>query len=220
MAHGARFLVSPVADEVIIRRATELGVASIPGGHTPTELLAAHRAGAPLVKLFPAPAGGPAWLRSLLAPLPFLKVVPTNGVDLDNAADWLAAGAWALGFVARYSKPTTCASAASIASRRGRGRSSIACGRRACRSASSGADRRAAQPPDGTSCTSKSVGQSLPVRRKVFVSGRQAMPLRTASSAMPWPISSSRSGEASMRAVTRPVAGSMRTISSVVQMLA
>jgi len=100
VAHSARFLVSPVTDEVIIRRATELGVASIPGGHTPTELLAAHRAGAPLVKLFPAPAGGPAWLRSLLAPLPFLKVVPTNGVDLDNAADWLAAGAWALGFVA------------------------------------------------------------------------------------------------------------------------
>lgn len=100
VAHGARFLVSPVTDEVVIRRATELGVASIPGGHTPTELLAAHRAGAPLVKLFPAPAGGPAWLRSLLAPLPFLKVVPTNGVDLDNAAEWLAAGAWALGFVA------------------------------------------------------------------------------------------------------------------------
>jgi len=100
VAHGARFLVSPVTDEVVIRRATELGVASIPGGHTPTELLAAHRAGAPLVKLFPAPAGGPTWLRSLLAPLPFLKVVPTNGVDIDNAADWLAAGAWALGFVA------------------------------------------------------------------------------------------------------------------------
>ena len=100
VAHGARFLVSPVTDEVVIRHAAELGVASIPGGHTPTELLAAHRAGAPLVKLFPAPAGGPAWLRSLLAPLPFLKVVPTNGVDLDNAADWLAAGAWAVGFVA------------------------------------------------------------------------------------------------------------------------
>ena len=105
VAHGARFLVSPVVDEVVIRRATALGVASIPGGHTPTELLAAHRYGAPLVKLFPAPAGGPAWLRSLLAPLPFLKVVPTNGVDLDNAADWLAAGAWALGFVASLFAP-------------------------------------------------------------------------------------------------------------------
>jgi Entner-Doudoroff aldolase len=97
---GARFLVSPVVDPAVIRRATDLGVASLPGAHTPTELLAAHRAGAPLLKLFPAPAGGPAWLRSVLAPLPFLRIVPTNGVDIDNAADWLAAGAWALGFVA------------------------------------------------------------------------------------------------------------------------
>src|SRR4029079_16834291 len=64
VAHGARFLVSPVTDQVVIRRATELGVASIPGGHTPTELLAAHRAGAPLVKLFPAPARTPAWSTS------------------------------------------------------------------------------------------------------------------------------------------------------------
>lgn len=100
VAHGARFLVSPIVDEVVIGRARELGVAAIPGSHTPTELMTAHRAGAPLLKLFPAPAGGPAWLRSVLAPLPFLKVVPTNGVDQANAGEWLAAGAWALGFVA------------------------------------------------------------------------------------------------------------------------
>jgi Entner-Doudoroff aldolase len=105
VAHGARFLVSPVVDEAVVRRATDLGVASIPGTHTPTEMLAAHGWGAPLVKLFPAPAGGPAWLRALLAPLPFLKVVPTNGVDLDNAAEWLAAGAWALGFVGSLFQP-------------------------------------------------------------------------------------------------------------------
>ena len=98
--HGARYLVSPVTDEAVIRKATALGVASLPGAHTPTEMLAAHRAGAPLVKLFPAPAGGPAYLRSVLAPLPFLKIVPTNGVDYDNAPDWLAAGAYGLGFVA------------------------------------------------------------------------------------------------------------------------
>lgn len=96
--HGARFLVSPVTDLAVIRRAAELGVASLPGAHTPTELLTAHQAGAPLLKLFPAPAGGPQWLRSVLAPLPFLKVVPTNGTDADTAADWLAAGAYALGF--------------------------------------------------------------------------------------------------------------------------
>jgi Entner-Doudoroff aldolase len=97
---GARFLVSPVVDEVVIRAATELGVASMPGTHTPTEMLLAHRAGAPLVKLFPAPAGGPAWVRGVLGPMPFLKIVPTNGVDHTNAAEWLAAGAYAAGFVA------------------------------------------------------------------------------------------------------------------------
>src|SRR5581483_10167398 len=63
VAHGARFLVSPVMDLEVIRRAAELGVAMLPGCHTPTELLTAHRAGAPLLKLFPAPAGGPVWLR-------------------------------------------------------------------------------------------------------------------------------------------------------------
>ena len=98
MAAGARFLVSPVFDPEVVRAAARLGVASLPGCHTPTELLAAHRAGATLLKLFPAPAGGPAWLRSVLAPLPFLRVVPTNGNEADNAADWLAARAWALGF--------------------------------------------------------------------------------------------------------------------------
>ena len=70
----------------------------LPGAHTPTEMIAAHRAGAPLVKLFPAPAGGPAYLRSVLAPLPFLKVVPTNGITIENAGAWFEAGAYALGW--------------------------------------------------------------------------------------------------------------------------
>ena len=95
---GARFLVSPVTDLAVIACAAELGVAILPGAQTPTEMLAAHRAGAPLIKLFPAPAGGPAYLRSVLAPLPFLKVVPTNGITEDNAAAWLEAGAYALGW--------------------------------------------------------------------------------------------------------------------------
>jgi 2-dehydro-3-deoxyphosphogluconate aldolase/(4S)-4-hydroxy-2-oxoglutarate aldolase len=97
---GARFLVSPVTDDAVIAAAGELGVAAMPGAATPPEMLRAHRAGAPLIKLFPAPAGGPVWLRSALAPLPFLKVVPTNGVDADNFGAWLAAGAWAAGFTA------------------------------------------------------------------------------------------------------------------------
>jgi len=100
VARGARFLVSPVTDLQVIESASRLGVAMLPGAHTPTEMLAAHRAGAPLVKLFPAPGGGPAYLRSVLAPLPFLKVVPTNGITQENAAAWLEAGAFALGWAA------------------------------------------------------------------------------------------------------------------------
>lgn len=97
VAAGAKFLVSPVMDPQIIALAGELRVPILPGVHTPTEMLAAHRAGAPLLKLFPGPAAGPNYLRSSLGPLPFLRVVPTNGVDLANAADWLRAGAWAVG---------------------------------------------------------------------------------------------------------------------------
>jgi Entner-Doudoroff aldolase len=95
---GAQFLVSPVMDPEVIAAGAACGVAFIPGCHTPTEMLAAHRAGAPLQKLFPAPGAGPAYVRACLGPLPFLKIVPTNGVDATNARAWLEAGAFALGF--------------------------------------------------------------------------------------------------------------------------
>lgn len=106
---GARFVVSPVVDPVVIEAATDLGVASMPGTHTPTEMLQAHRAGASLCKLFPAPAGGPAWVRSVLGPMPYLKIVPTNGVDQHNAREWLAAGVHAVGFVAPLFQPADIA---------------------------------------------------------------------------------------------------------------
>lgn len=109
VAAGARFLVSPIMDPEIIALARTLGVPILPGVHTPTEMVAAHRAGAPLLKLFPAPAGGPTWLRSVLAPLPFLRVVPTNGVDLDNAAAWLRAGAFAVGMTTSLFDPAALA---------------------------------------------------------------------------------------------------------------
>lgn len=96
---GARFLVSPVLDTDVIAEAARLGTVMIPGCGTATELWKAHQAGAPLQKLFPAPAGGPTWLRSVLAPMPFLRCIPTNGVEVDNAAEWLAAGAFAVGCV-------------------------------------------------------------------------------------------------------------------------
>lgn len=97
---GARFIVSPVVDERVIAAAAELGVAAMPGAFTATEMERARRAGAQLQKLFPAPANGPAYVHMLLGPLPGLRVVPTSGVTPDNAGDWLAAGAHAVGFVA------------------------------------------------------------------------------------------------------------------------
>jgi Entner-Doudoroff aldolase len=102
---GARFLVSPVLDVEVLAEASRLGVVMIPGCATPTELWKAHRAGAPLQKLFPAPAGGPTWLRSVLGPMPFLRVIPTNGVEVDNASEWLAAGAFAIGCVRAVFQP-------------------------------------------------------------------------------------------------------------------
>jgi 2-dehydro-3-deoxyphosphogluconate aldolase/(4S)-4-hydroxy-2-oxoglutarate aldolase len=109
VAAGARFLVSPVVDEAVIAVAGELEVACMPGCHTPTEMLRAHRAGAQLCKLFPAPAGGPAWVRSVLGPMPQLRIVPTNGVDEHNAGDWIAAGAFAVGFVNTLFEPADIA---------------------------------------------------------------------------------------------------------------
>ena len=109
VAAGARFLVSPVVDERVIAAANEMEVACMPGCHTPTEMLRAHRAGAQLCKLFPAPAGGPAWVRSVLGPMPYLRIVPTNGVDEHNAPEWIAAGAFAVGFVATLFDPADIA---------------------------------------------------------------------------------------------------------------
>ena len=106
VAAGARFLVSPVCDVEVIEVAAELGVAIMPGCFTPTEMLRAHRAGAPLVKLFPSPGTGPSFVRACLGPLPFLKIVPTSGVTGENAAEYLAAGAHAVGFVAPLFHPS------------------------------------------------------------------------------------------------------------------
>ena len=102
---GARFLVSPVVDELVIDAAKSLGVAVMPGTHTPTEMLRAYRAGAQLQKLFPAPGIGAPYVKACMGPMPFLRIVPTSGVDDSNAAEYLAAGAFAVGFVAPLFDP-------------------------------------------------------------------------------------------------------------------
>jgi 2-dehydro-3-deoxyphosphogluconate aldolase/(4S)-4-hydroxy-2-oxoglutarate aldolase len=96
---GAKFLVAPVVGEDVIKTASEMNVAMMPGCATPTEMLHAHRLGAQLQKLFPGQATGAAWVKQTLGPLPFLNIVPTSGVTLDNAADFLKAGSFAVGFV-------------------------------------------------------------------------------------------------------------------------
>jgi 2-dehydro-3-deoxyphosphogluconate aldolase/(4S)-4-hydroxy-2-oxoglutarate aldolase len=94
---GARFVVSPVFRRSMIAACHERGVAAAPGCLTPTEILDAHDAGADIVKLFPATAFGPQFLKDLRAPLPQLRLMPTGGVTLENAGEWIRAGAIAVG---------------------------------------------------------------------------------------------------------------------------
>ncbi|HEU4701928.1 MAG TPA: 2-dehydro-3-deoxyphosphogluconate aldolase [Conexibacter sp.] len=94
---GARFLLSPVLRPEVVDAAHAAGAAAIPGAFTPTEIDACARMGADLVKLFPADRLTPADLRALLAALPDAKLLPTGGITAANAAEWLAAGAVAVG---------------------------------------------------------------------------------------------------------------------------
>jgi len=94
---GATFVVSPVFRPEIVRACHDLGVAAMPGCFSPTEILAAHDYGADIVKVFPATTLGPQFIRDVRAPLPQVKLMPTGGVTLDNAGDWIRAGAVAVG---------------------------------------------------------------------------------------------------------------------------
>jgi 2-dehydro-3-deoxyphosphogluconate aldolase/(4S)-4-hydroxy-2-oxoglutarate aldolase len=96
IAAGARFVVSPTLEPAVIALCRDQNIPCVPGAFTPTEILQAWRAGASLVKLFPAVAAGPGYLRDLLAPLPFLRVVPSGGVSLESVGDWIRAGAAAV----------------------------------------------------------------------------------------------------------------------------
>jgi 2-dehydro-3-deoxyphosphogluconate aldolase/(4S)-4-hydroxy-2-oxoglutarate aldolase len=93
---GARFIVSPTLSERVIEICRRYGIVSIPGAYSPTEMLRAWECGADLVKLFPATSLGPQFVRDVLAPLPQLKIVATGGVTLDNAPDFIRAGARAV----------------------------------------------------------------------------------------------------------------------------
>ena len=94
---GAQFVVTPAVRQQVIATCVKRQTLILCGGLTPTELLEAHEAGAEMVKVFPAQLGGPKFIKDILAPLPFLRLVPTGGVSPENARDYLAAGAVAVG---------------------------------------------------------------------------------------------------------------------------
>eukprot|EP00549_Striatella_unipunctata_P009569 CAMPEP_0118706602 /NCGR_PEP_ID=MMETSP0800-20121206/20657_1 /TAXON_ID=210618 ORGANISM="Striatella unipunctata, Strain CCMP2910" /NCGR_SAMPLE_ID=MMETSP0800 /ASSEMBLY_ACC=CAM_ASM_000638 /LENGTH=254 /DNA_ID=CAMNT_0006609171 /DNA_START=115 /DNA_END=879 /DNA_ORIENTATION=+ len=97
---GSEFIITPVMVPDVIEWCKERNIVCIPGCQTPTELVMAHRHGAPIQKLFPGVAGGPGWVKAVSSALPFLKINPTSGVDLDNAGDFLRHGAASVGLVA------------------------------------------------------------------------------------------------------------------------
>jgi 2-dehydro-3-deoxyphosphogluconate aldolase/(4S)-4-hydroxy-2-oxoglutarate aldolase len=95
---GAEFVVSPSLHPEVIRVTRANNKISCPGALTPTEAITAWNAGAHYVKIFPCSAvGGASYLKSLLAPFPHLKIIPTGGVTLETAASFIQAGARALG---------------------------------------------------------------------------------------------------------------------------
>jgi 2-dehydro-3-deoxyphosphogluconate aldolase/(4S)-4-hydroxy-2-oxoglutarate aldolase len=97
IAAGADFVVSPVSDMETIRACRDAGVLIAPGAFTPTEIVAAWRAGGDIVKVFPATSLGPQFFRDLRGPLPQVRLMPTGGVTVENAREFLAAGAAAVG---------------------------------------------------------------------------------------------------------------------------
>ncbi|MGE0606709.1 MAG: bifunctional 4-hydroxy-2-oxoglutarate aldolase/2-dehydro-3-deoxy-phosphogluconate aldolase [Pirellulales bacterium] len=94
---GAQFLVSPTVNVNVIGLAQRYDKLIMPGALTPTEVLTAWEAGADIVKIFPSELTGPSYLKALHGPLPQIKLMPTGGVNLQTAGDFLRAGACALG---------------------------------------------------------------------------------------------------------------------------
>ena len=89
---GGKYVISPDVNVDVIRRTRELGMVSLPGAMTPTEVMTAHRAGADFVKLFPAGNLGTAYVKAVRAPISHVKLLAVGGINEDNVADFLRAG--------------------------------------------------------------------------------------------------------------------------------
>ena len=105
VAAGAEFIVSPVLVPEVVEWCVARNIVCVPGCQTPTEMQRAYDMGAPVQKLFPGVAGGASTVKAIAAALPHLTINPTSGVELENCADYLRAGASSLGFVASLFQP-------------------------------------------------------------------------------------------------------------------
>ena len=94
---GAEFVVTPVTKPGVIQMCNRYSKPIASGAYTPTEALTAHESGSDFIKIFPADQLGPAYIKSLLAPLPMLQIIPTGGVSVETAGDFIRAGCVALG---------------------------------------------------------------------------------------------------------------------------
>ncbi len=94
---GSRFIVSPITDVSLIEFCKSHNTLVMPGAYSPTEIHAAWRSGADVVKVFPADVAGPSFFKAIHGPLPDVRLMPTGGVNLNTVADFLNAGACALG---------------------------------------------------------------------------------------------------------------------------
>jgi 2-dehydro-3-deoxyphosphogluconate aldolase/(4S)-4-hydroxy-2-oxoglutarate aldolase len=107
---GAEFLVAPTVSLPVIELARRYDKVVMPGALTPTEVLTAWEAGADIVKVFPSDVTGPGYLKAIHGPLPQIRLMPTGGVNLDTAADYIRAGACALGVGGGLAEPKAIAS--------------------------------------------------------------------------------------------------------------
>ncbi len=106
---GAEYIVAPTLNLDVIRMCQRYDKLVIPGAFTPTEILTAWEAGADIVKVFPADVVGPAFFKALRGPLPQVRLMPTGGVDLQTAADFIKAGACCLGIGGQLVEPRAVA---------------------------------------------------------------------------------------------------------------
>jgi 2-dehydro-3-deoxyphosphogluconate aldolase/(4S)-4-hydroxy-2-oxoglutarate aldolase len=119
---GAEFGVAPISDPRLLKAAIGTGLPFVPGAFTPTEISAAWDAGATFVKLFPASALTPGFVRELSGPLPDVELIPTGGLDAERGAAFLAAGAVAVGIggeLVRADAETRCSMIATLGGRSG-----------------------------------------------------------------------------------------------------